>query len=108
MKGKLVKYLEEIVSSTDDNVGIVIDYKPGYNLRKSWSDKCKLIEEPLIKVYWFNAPTMTPETVKFSIMGDWNCEMDGQQRLFDPNFIIDEWEELNDEWYLASFFQLIE
>ena len=108
MKGKLVKYLEASTGTSSENVGIVIDYKPGYNLRKSWSDKRKLVEEPLIKVYWLNSPMMTPETAKFSIMGDYNCDMNDQQDLFDPNIIIDEWEELDDEWYLASFFELLE
>ncbi len=108
MKGKLVRYVEETIGSLSESIGIVIDYKPGYNLRKSWSDKCELIEEPLIKVYWINHPIMTPETAKYSIMGDWNCEMDSQQNLFEPNIIIDEWDELNDEWYLASFFDQID
>jgi len=108
MKGRLVRYLEKTAGALPENIGIVIDYKPGYNLRKSWSDKCRFVEEPLIKVYWFNSPAITPETAKLSIMGDWNCNMDDQQKLFDPNIVIDEWEELDDEWYLASFFQLIE
>ena len=34
--------------------------------------------------------------------------MDEQQDLFEPNVIIDEWDELDDEWYLASLFQLVE
>lgn len=108
MKGKLVKYLETTAISTSENIGIVTDYKSGYNIRKSWSDKCTLIEEPLIKVYWINSPAMTPETAKYSIMGDWNCDMDEKLELFDPNIIVDEWEELNDDWYLASFFELID
>lgn len=104
MKGSLVKYVEEY--NDTENRAIVIDYKPGYNLRKSWSKECSLVEEPLIRIYWLNAPVMTPETAKFSIMGDWN--LDEQMDLFEPNVIIDEWDELNDEWYLASLFQLIE
>ena len=68
MKGKLVRYLEDY--SGYESIGIVLDYKSGYHLRKSWSDKKELVEEPLVKVYWLNEPTMTPETAKFSIMGD--------------------------------------
>jgi hypothetical protein len=104
MKGNLVKYVEEY--NNTENIAIVIDYKPGYNLRKSWSEECSLIEEPLIKVYWLNAPTLSPETAKFSIMGDWN--LNEEQDLFEPNVIIDEWDELDDRWYLASLFQLVE
>jgi hypothetical protein len=108
MKGKLVRYLETTVISTSENIGIVTDYKSGYNIRKSWSDKRTLIDEPLIKVYWINSPIMTPETAKYSIMGDWNCNMNENLELFDPNIIVDEWEELSDDWYLASFFELID
>jgi hypothetical protein len=104
VKGNLVKYVEAY--NNTENIAIVIDYKPGYNLRKSWSEECSLVEEPLIKIYWINAPVLTPETAKISIMGDWNLE--DQQDLFEPNVIIDEWDELDDRWYLASLFQLVE
>ena len=106
MKGKLVRYLEDY--SGYESIGIVLEYKSGYHLRKSWSDKKELIEEPLVKIYWLNEPTMTPETAKISIMGDQNCDMESQQNLFDPNIIIDEWEELTDEWHLASLFEPID
>lgn len=103
MRGMLVKYVEDYAGY--ESIGIVIEYKRGYHLRKSWSDKKELIEEPLVKIYWLTAPTMTPETAKISIMGDHNSDEESQQNLFDPNIIIDEWQELTDEWHLASFFK---
>jgi hypothetical protein len=103
MRGMLVKYVEDYAGYK--SIGIVIEYRVGYHLRKSWSDKKELIEEPLVKIYWLNAPTITPETAKISIMGDHNSNEESQQNLFDPNIIIDEWGELSDDWHLASFFE---
>jgi len=106
MKGSLVRYIESYVGY--ESLGIVLEYLPGYHLRKSWSDKKELIKEPLVKIYWLNSPSMTPETAKISIMGDHNCSEHAQQNLFDPNIIIDEWEYLTDDWHLASFFEAID
>lgn len=109
MKGNLVKYVEDKIYPDYDieNIAIVIDYLPGYNIRKSWSDKRFFVEEPLIKVYWLNSPVMIPETAKCSIMGDWNKKEIDYNDLFNSNVLIDEWNDLNDDWYLASFFELI-
>jgi len=106
MRGMLVKYIED--HAGHESIGIVIEYRPGYHLRKSWSDKKRLVEEPLVKIYWLNEPTMTPETAKISIMGDHNSNEESQQNLFDPNIIIDEWGELTDDWHLASFFEPVD
>jgi len=106
MRGMLVRYTEGHAGY--ESIGIVIEYRAGYHLRKSWSDKKELIEEPLVKIYWLNAPTMTPETAKISIMGDHNSNEESQQNLFDPNIIIDEWGELTDDWHLASFFEPVD
>ncbi len=106
MRGMLVKYVEDYAGY--ESIGIVIEYKSGYHLRKSWSDKKELVEEPLVKIYWLTAPIMTPETAKISIMGDHNSNKESQRNLFDPNIIIDEWQELTDEWHLASFFKPID
>ena len=91
-----------------ESIGIVVEQKSGYHLRKSWSDKTELVEEPLVKIYWLSSPTITPETAKISIMGDHNSNEESQQNLFDPNIIIDEWRELTDDWHLASFFEPID
>ena len=77
MKGRLVKYVENYGGC--ESLGIVLEYRRGYHLRKSWSDKKELVEEPLVKIYWLNSPVMTPETAKISIMGDHNSNIESQK-----------------------------
>ena len=50
MKGSLVKY--NVPYSGVDYIGVVIDYMEGYNLRKTWSEKCQFIEDPFIIPRW--------------------------------------------------------
>ena len=53
MKGKLVKFTEHLTEWNKVSFqAIVIEYREGYNVRKTWSSKCKFIECPLVKVYW--------------------------------------------------------
>ena len=107
MKGNLIKYVQKFGVIQSEHVGIIIDYKPGYHIRESWSDKDgSMIEEPMVRIHWFNSPSATPETAKYSLLEFWN--MGEQENLFEPNVIIEEWDELDDNWFLASLFEIAE
>jgi hypothetical protein len=107
MKGNLIKYVQKFGAIQSDHVGVIIDYKPGYHIRESWSaiDK-EMIEEPMVRIYWFNSPSATPETAKYSLLEFWN--LDEQVDLFEPKVIIEEWDELDDNWFLTSLFEIDE
>ena len=69
MKGKLVKYIQDHGAIKSEHTAIVIDYKEGYHVRKSWDDKETLFaDDEMIRVHWLNCPSALPETVKHSIM----------------------------------------
>jgi len=105
MKGDLVKYTQSY--DQYENLAIVIDYKPGYSLRKSWSDRIDAVHEPLIRVYWLQKPREYPQRVCESLVDLW--KMSNQTDLFEPNTIIEEWHEIvQHDWFFASSFEIVE
>ena len=54
LTGKIVKYKVRWSSESlieEVSTAIVVDYREGYHIRKSWSEKSKFINCPLIKIY---------------------------------------------------------
>ena len=73
MKGKIVKYVEKVtLYSTVEYEAIVLSYKNGYSVRKSWSDKTKFIDCPMIKIYWIREPSIKPPSAMRRMSIDWN------------------------------------
>ena len=105
MKGNIVKYTQSY--DQYENLAIVIDYKPGYSLRKTWSDRIDTVQEPLIRVYWLQKPAEYPQKVCESLMDLW--KMSNQTDLFEPNTIVNEWSEIiNQDCFFASSFEIVE
>ena len=105
MKGSIVKYIQSY--DQHENLAIVIDYKPGYSLRKTWSDRIDEIHEPLIRVHWLQQPAEFPERVCDSLMDVW--KMSNQTDLFEPTTIVEEWQEIvSNDWFFASSFEVVE
>ena len=105
MKGNLIKYIQKFGATQSEHMGVIIDYKPGYHIRQSWADTNKeMIKEPMVRIHWFNSPSATPETAKYSLLEYWN--LDEQVDFFEPKIIIEEWDELDDNWFLASLFEI--
>ena len=109
MKGSLVKYNTSY--SGVDYIGVVIDYMKGYNLRKTWSEKVKFIENPLIRIYWFSVPNPKPPPACREIGEAWKIS---PQLTFGfaenmNNYVIEEWDRLLSEadWYSTSHFFVI-
>ena len=110
MKGKLVKFKVKWNEWTEmASTAIVIDYREGYHIRKSWSNKSKFISCPLIKIYWLNKPIDTPPSALRRMSTDWN--MDPQYSFGfaenKNNYIIDEWDEFKSEWYYMDVFEVV-
>ena len=111
MKGKIVKFTEHLTEwSRIGFEAIVIDYRPGYNVRKTWSNKSKFIECPMIKVYWLFKPSIKPPSALKRMSSDWN--MDPQYSFGfaenKNNYIIDEWDEFKSEWYYLDIFEVLD
>lgn len=105
MKGSIVKYIQSY--DQYENLAIVIDYKPGYSLRKTWSDRVETVSEPLVRVFWLQKPSEYPQRVCESLMDLW--KMSNQTDLFEPNTIVNEWSEIiKDDWFFASSFEVVE
>ena len=105
MKGSIVKYTQSY--GQYENLAIVIDYKSGYSLRKTWSDRIETVREPLVRVFWLQEPNEYPQRVCDSLMDLW--KMSNQTDLFEPNTIVEEWHEIiQDDWFFASSFEIVE
>ena len=111
MKGKLVKFTEHLTEWNKVSFqAIVIEYREGYNVRKTWSSKCKFIECPLVKVYWLCEPSIKPPSALRRMSIDWNMDPQYQFGFVDNNnnVIIDEWDEFKSEWYYADIFEVMD
>jgi len=111
MKGKLVEYIEVHTEWNKINYrAIVIDYRDGYNIRKSWSNKNKFIECPMVKVFWICEPHIKPTSALRRMSVDWN--MDPQYSFGfaenKNNYIIDEWDNFKSEWYYLDIFKVVD
>ena len=111
MIGKIVKYTE-ILSNPDNKIistAIVIDYREGYHVRKSWNKKSKFIDCPLIKLYWLNNPLEKPPSALMRMSIDWNMN---RQYSFgfaenQNNYVVEEWNDFKSaEWYYTDIFEV--
>jgi len=107
VKGKLIKYTPNMGYIVSEHVGIIISYRSGYSVRKSWEEKISTkIEFPMIRVYWFNSPSSFPKNVKKYICDFWT--LNENLDIFEANVVIDEWKDLNEEWFSLKDFEIIE
>lgn len=109
MKGKIIKFIDR--SSEWDKTeytAIVIDYRKGYHVRKSWSNKSKFIDCPLVKIYWLFGPSINPPTALRRMSADWNMDPQYSFGFADNknNYIIDEWDEFKSGWYYLDNFEV--
>jgi hypothetical protein len=110
MKGKIVRFTEQLTEWNKLSFdAIVIDYRKGYTVRKSWGNKGKFIDCPLIKIYWLYEPPIKPPSALRRMSADWN--MDPQYSFGfaenNNNYIIDDWDEFKSEWYYLDIFEVI-
>ena len=111
MKGKIIKYTEHLTEWNKVTfTGIVIDYKDGYTVRKSWSSKGKFIECPLVKIYWLFEPSIKPPSALRRMSIDWNMDPQYAFGFADNknNYIIEDWDEFKSEWYYLDIFEDVE
>lgn len=109
MKGNLIKF--NLPWSSIDFYGIVIESMDGFHVRKSWSEKRKFVEQPLIKVHWLNEPLSKPPTARKEIAESWKEESELSINFIEnTNSIIDEWSKLVEEfeWYFPDHFDILE
>jgi len=109
MKGKIVKYVERTsLYSTIEYEAIVIDYKDGYRVRKTWSNKAKFIDCPLIKIYWIREPRTKPPSAIRRMSIDWNLDPQYSFGFAENtnNYIIDGWSDFKSEWYYLDTFEV--
>tara|TARA_R100001163_G_C5057216_1_gene193729 strand:- start:1354 stop:1689 length:336 start_codon:yes stop_codon:yes gene_type:complete len=111
MKGTIIKYIENLtLYSTLEYKAIVLDHRHGYSIRKSWSDKTKFIDCPMVKIYWIREPSIKPPSAMRRMSVDWNLN---PQYSFgfaenNNNYVIDDWAEFKSEWYYLDNFEVIE
>ena len=111
MKGKIIKYKvkwNECIE--EESKAIVVDYRDGYHIRKSWSNKSKFIECPLVKIYWLRKPIEKPPSALKRMSIDWNMDPQYSFGFVDNtnNVIIEEWDEFKSEWYYADIFEVMD
>tara|TARA_R110002020_G_scaffold123681_1_gene280439 strand:+ start:1602 stop:1937 length:336 start_codon:yes stop_codon:yes gene_type:complete len=109
MKGKIIKYVEKITSySTMEYEAIVIEYRAGYSIRKSWSDKIKVIDCPMVKIHWIREPSIKPPSALRRMSSDWNLNPQYSFGFAENsnNYIIEEWDEFKSEWYYLDNFKV--
>jgi hypothetical protein len=109
MKGKIVKYKERLsLYSNTECEAIVLDYRDGYRIRKSWSDKSKFIDCPMIKVYWIREPSIRPPSAMRRMAIDWNLNPQYSFGFAENtnNYVIDDWGEFKSEWYYLDNFEV--
>jgi hypothetical protein len=105
MKGSLVVYT--LPWTIQEYVGIVIDALEGFHIRKSWSEKRKFINQPMIRIYWLNEPTAKPMSARRRILE--NSKYDKILGLANSNnLLIDEFTDSNweEEWYFPDEFEI--
>ena len=111
--GKIVKYKIRWSSESlkeETSTAIVVDYREGYHVRKSWSDKWRFIVCPLIKLYWLNKPYELPPSALKRMSTDWNMNPQYSFGFAENanNYIIKEWDEFKSEWYYTDIFEVEE
>ena len=110
MVGKIVKYIEKIsLYSEIEDEAIVIDHRNGYHVRKSWSDKTKFIDCPVIKIYWIREPSIKPPSALRRMSIDWNLNPQYSFGFAENsnNYVIDDWNDFKSEWYYLDNFEVI-
>tara|TARA_R100001015_G_C4587082_1_gene142915 strand:- start:638 stop:973 length:336 start_codon:yes stop_codon:yes gene_type:complete len=110
VKGSIIKYIDQVSScSVFEYEAIIIDYRDGYNVRKSWSDKTKFIKCPVVKIYWIREPSIKPPSAMRRMSIDWNLN---PQYSFgfaenNNNYVIEDWDEFKSEWYYLESFESV-
>ena len=109
MKGKIVKYSEKL-TKWDKRVftAIVLDYREGYHVRKSWSNRSKFIDCPMVKVYWLFEPSIKPPSALKRMSIDWNLDPQYSFGFVENtnNYVIDDWDEFKSNWYYLDLFEV--
>jgi len=111
MKGKIIKFNVKWNECVEESSkAIIIDYRDGYHIRKSWSNKSKFIECPLVKVYWLRIPIDKPPSALRRMSIDWNMDPQYSFGFLDNknNYVIDEWDEFKSEWYYLDIFEVVD
>jgi len=115
MTGSLVKYNTR--SSDIDYIGVILEYREGFHIKKSWSDNWQLVSRPMCRVYWFREPGEKPVSAKVEITKEWRSDEDinfgfGHPDTFSEGSrsIIEEWDMLlkEKEWYFMKNFKIVE
>lgn len=110
MIGSIVKYVEKITLYSEiEYEAIVIDHRNGYHVRKSWSDKTKFIDCPMIKIYWIREPTSKPYSALRRMSIDWNLNPQYSFGFVENsnNYVIDDWDDFKSEWYYLDDFEVV-
>ena len=110
MKGKIVKYTDNFTKSDKTEYSaIIIDHKNGYYIMKSWSNKTKFIDCPLIKIFWLREPMAKPLSALKRMAIDWNISPQYSFGFSENNnsYIVDGWDEFISEWYYLDTFKVI-
>lgn len=111
MIGKIVRYTE--IWHGDNkfiSTAIVIDYREGYHVKKSWGINSKFIKCPLIKIYWLKSPLEKPPSALKRMSIDWNMSPQYSFGFAENknNYIVENWNEFKSEWYYADIFEVEE
>ena len=109
MKGKIVTYTEKL-TKWDKRIftAIILDYRDGYHVRKSWSNKTKFIDCPLIKIYWLFEPPIKPPSALKRMSSDWNLNPQYSFGFVENNnnYVIDDWDDFKSNWYYLDLFEV--
>lgn len=111
MEGKIIKYIEQVTpySPCLEYRAIVIGYRRGYSIRKSWSNKSKFVECPMVRLYWLNEPPIKPYSALSMMTSEWNVDPQYSFGFIhnSNNYVIDDIDEFKSEWYYASIFEIV-
>lgn len=113
MIGSLLKY----ETGECDHIAIVLEYRHGFHMRKTWSSDWYLVAQPMCRIYWFNEPENKPVTARHEIAKEWRGNHNlsfgfGHPGTFSEEHqsTIKEWNTLVEEceWYFLRNFKSAE
>lgn len=110
MKGKIIKYIDcSSPFSRLEYEAIILEHRLGYEVRKTWSDKAKFVDCPLIKIFWIRTPSIKPSSALDRMSTDWDIDSQLSFKFAENsnNYIIDDWNEFKSEWYCLDHFESI-
>jgi hypothetical protein len=115
MRGSLLQYDSE--NSIIDYIAVVLEYREGFHIKKTWSADWYLVIQPLCKIYWFSEPVQKPVSARHEIAKEWRGDVQlsfgfGHPGTFseEQHSVIEEWDMLSEEeeWYFMKNFKIIE